>query len=239
MSTITAGSHSRLSVFEDCPRRAQLAFVDRIPEPDRGPPPAKYNGEWPNDRGSRVHDELEQYIRGNRPNLSTEAASFSSEFKRARQLFKTGKAVMEEMWCFDEEWNLVHNRAFNKIRFRIKCDLTVFTSSTEAVVVDYKTGRSFGNEIKHGEQMQIYQLGGFLKYPQLKKVTTELWYLDEDHIRSMVFTRDQGLRFWKGISDRNSQMLNATEFPARPSKSTCKWCPYSKKGTGHCQEGVV
>jgi hypothetical protein len=36
---IKAGSFSRLDTFETCALRAKLAFVDKIPEPDRGPPP--------------------------------------------------------------------------------------------------------------------------------------------------------------------------------------------------------
>lgn len=49
------------------------------------------------------------------------------------------------------------------------------TTKKETILIDLKTGKRDHNEIKHAEQIQLYQL-----YPGLQQVTTELWYLDEE-----------------------------------------------------------
>jgi hypothetical protein len=124
---------------------------------------------------------------------------------------------------------------------RIKCDAVAFLSDTEAVVVDYKSGKRYGNEIKHSEQMKLYQLGAFLRYPKLETVTVELWYTDLDELHDQTFRRDQGLRFAEGFARRGEAMTTCEDFPPNPNVFSCKWCPYKpveKGGTGHCSVGV-
>ena len=100
--TIKAGSFSRIDVFETCPLRAKLAFIDKIPEPDRGPPP-KSKDEWPNDRGQRIHEHADRYVKGLEADQLPEMAKFKVEFERMRALFAEGKVLAEEMWCYDSQ----------------------------------------------------------------------------------------------------------------------------------------
>lgn len=234
---IKAWSHSRLGVFETCKKRAKLQYIDRIPEPDRGPPP---KGEWANDRGNRVHDAAEDYIKSNRDDIIIELTNFAPELRRVREMYTQGKVEGEQMWYFDSAWGVVSGDVYEDIWLRIKLDLLVNITNTEAVVIDYKTGRRSGNEIKHAEQCQLYQVGAFLRYPKLEKVTTELWYTDQDEIATMTFTRKQGERFLSGFNIRGLEITTATDFPSNPNAYSCKWCPYSpsRSDKGHCPEGV-
>ena len=59
---IKAWSYSRLVDFEQCKLRAKLKYIDRIPEPARPLPPGKT--EHANDRGTRIHDAAERFVRG-------------------------------------------------------------------------------------------------------------------------------------------------------------------------------
>ena len=95
-----------------------------------------------------------------------------------------------------------------------------------------------GNEIKHMEQCQLYQLAAFLRYPELEEVTIELWYLDQDDLTTRTFTRKQGLRYLKFFHDRGEKMTTETEFAPNPNMYSCRWCPYGPKGTGHCEVGI-
>ena len=231
---IPAWSYSRLAVFEQCKLRARLAFVDRIPEPERPLPPGKT--EHANDRGTRIHDAAERFIQGG-IELIPELKSFSGELHRLRELYKEGKVALEGEWAVDSEWEPTAWRSSDAWA-RIKLDAFVRLSKTHAVVIDYKTGKKFGNEIKHAEQCQLYQLAAFLRYPELEVIDVELWYTDQDDLTHMRFTRDQGLRFFKNFDDRGHKMTTATEFPPSPNMFSCKWCPYGPRGTGDCEKGV-
>lgn len=237
---IKSWSISRLKVYESCPKHAKLKYIDKIPEPDRGPPP---KGEWPNDRGSRVHKQSEQFVKGERNDLVAESAAFSEEFHHLRDMHKAGKVITERMWCFNTDWCLVDEEDRENIWARFIIDALVFVTPNHAVVIDYKTGKRFGNEIDHGKQVQAYQLATFLKYPEVDLVTTELWYLDQNELATQRFTREQGLRFYKGINDRAVKMTEAEDFPSKPGRA-CFFCPYKtgligKKGplgTGNCND---
>lgn len=103
-------------------------------------------------------------------------------------------------------------------------------------VPTHNTGRRFGNEVKHAEQTQLYQLVTFLRYPELETIHTELWYPDVDELATMTYTRNQGLRFKRSFEQRGDAMTTCIDFPANPNIFSCRWCPY--KGTDHCDKGV-
>ena len=235
---IKAWSHSRLSVFEECPKRAKLAYIDRIKEPDRGPPP-KGKKEWANDRGTRIHDAAEHFVRGTRPDVIAELAAFSNELRRARELFQQGIVEGEQMWCFNDAWEPIPDSDYKNTWCRIKVDLLVNLTPEYAVLIDYKTGRRYGNEVKHAEQCQLYQVGAFLRAPKLQKITTELWYTDQDEMATMTFTRNQGMLFLKNFNNRGMKITQAELFPSNPNAFSCRWCPYSPRSQeGLCEEGL-
>lgn len=236
--TIGSWSHSRAVDFEKCKNLAFLKYVRRIPEPERPLPPGKT--EHANDRGSRVHNDLEQYVRGNIDVYPPEAKAFRTEIEAMRKLFAAGKVSLEGEWGFNRAWE---PSDWKTAWLRMKLDSLVFLSPYEAVTIDYKTGRKQGNEIKHGEQLMLYQLASFLRYPELEIVHTELWYLDHDELTHRVFTRDQGLRFKKSWDQRGTEITTTTEFPANANRWSCQYCPYGApengftNGTGHCLAG--
>lgn len=234
MTQIDAWSFSRLSDFEQCRLRAKLKYIDKIPEPERPLPPGKT--EHANDRGTRIHTAGELFVQGG-VELQPELRTFEAEFVKLRELYKQGKVSLEGEWAVDRNWTPVAWRSRDAWA-RIKLDAFVRISKTHAVVIDYKTGKKFGNEIKHAEQCQLYQLAAFLRYPELQIIDVELWYTDLDDITHMRYTREQGLRFYNNFNRRGTDITTATEFPPNPNVFTCKWCPYGPGGTGHCEKGV-
>lgn len=233
MQTIKSCSPSRLVDYESCPLKAKLKFIDKIPEPERPLPPGKT--EHANDRGTRIHEECEAFVNNTGP-FPIEARRFKDELERLQKLFKDGKVSMEGEWGFDRDWCVVE---WVRAWLRMKLDALVFITPKHALIVDNKTGASFGNQIKHGEQTQLYALATCLKYPAIEFVTTELWYLDQDELVRNEFSRDQALRFYKPFDKRLKAMTDATVFPTRPNPISCKFCPYHPvRGTGDCKEGV-
>lgn len=232
---LSTWSFSRLSVFEQCPYRAKLAWIDRIPEPERTLPPGKK--EHPLDRGNRVHEAAELYVKDN-VSLLPELRAFEPEYARLREMYQQGKVSLEGEWAMDREWAPVAWRD-NNAWLRLKLDAFVRVSDYTGVVIDYKTGQKFGNEVKHADQGALYQLVSFLRYPDLERIHVEFWYLDKDDIYKATYSREQGMRFMKNFMERALKMTEADEFPPKANAYTCKWCPYGKNvGNNACQYAV-
>ena len=240
--TISAWSFSALSTFEACPYQAKLAKIDKIQPLPRPLPPG---GEHANDRGSRIHENFEHHIR-NGVKLTRELTPFKDDIEAIKPYFSDGQVELEGLWCFDNAWRPVHERDFNNIWLRVKLDAFIFLDEATALVVDLKTGKRFGNEVKHAAQCNLYQLAAFVRFPQLQKIYTELWYCDIDELARMEFTRNQGMKFLKGFNERGLLMTNTTEFKPKPNQKTCMFCPYGPSETsnkwvtksGHCKYGV-
>lgn len=230
--SVTSWSHSKLGDFEKCKHLFWLKHDKRIPEPERELKPGQT--EFANDRGTRVHDNCEGYVRGDHDALTPEADKhFGYQLDLMRTLYQEGKVSLEGEWGFDKDWEVTD---WKKAWLRMKLDALVFVDPTHAIVIDYKTGKKWGNEVKHMEQLQLYQLATFLRYPQLEKVTAELWYLDQNEVTSLTFTRSQGLRFRQGFDKRGNAALSCTVFPPNPNRWSCMYCNY--KNTEHCTVGV-
>lgn len=222
---IKSASYSRLLDFEQCKLRAKMKFIDKIPEEKNEHA----------DRGTKVHQDAEDFVRGKKKGLTHELRHFADEFAAMRSRFKEGSVSLEGEWGFDNDWIPCE---WKTARLRVKADAVVFMSKTHAVVIDYKTGRRFGNEVKHGEQIQLYAISTFIRDPLLETVTVELWYLDLDELHGQTYTRAEALRYVQVYEKRITKMLSAKEFPANPSIFTCKWCPYGPSKGNQCSYGV-
>lgn len=229
-------SHSRLVDFEKCRFMAKLKYIDRIPEPERPLPPGKT--EHANDRGTRIHEAAERYVQGG-IELIPELVSHREQIDEIKRLHAEGKVVCEGEWAVTRDWSPT---AWNSVDVwgRMKLDVLVWDSPSVVRVIDYKTGKKSGNEIKHAEQGQIYALSTVLRHPEVERVRVEFWYTDLSPADMSVttFTKAQALRFLKSIEKRADALVNCTNFKPNPNVFSCKWCPYGPRGTGHCKVGL-
>jgi RecB family exonuclease len=232
MDTIDKVSFSRLQNFEKCRYLAKLMYIDKVPEPARPLPPGKT--EQPNDRGSRVHDAAEMYVRGG-VELIPELAKFKDQFDELRELYKLGQVHLEGEWAVNLEWEPVAWSS-DDAWCRMKLDaLVVSEDGGYGRVIDYKTGKRQGNEIKHTEQGQIYQLATFLRFPEITDLTVEFWYTDLDEVDVKNYSRIQGIQYFNKYNNRLLAISTATEFPPNPNAFSCRWCPYNSNA---CDFGV-
>jgi RecB family exonuclease len=241
---IKAWSFSRLSLYESCPYRAKLQYIDKIPEPERPLPPGK--SEHANERGSRIHEQAEHYITNRVTDLAEELLHFRIELDHVREIQAEDESRVsaEGMWCFNDAWDSVAPDDYDNVWLRVIIDALVWLSPTEVVVIDFKTGKRYGNEIKHGQQMTLYALAVAMKYPEVETIHTELWYLDLNDLAYQRYTKDQALCFLKNFNMRALTLNEDTEFKPKPNKSSCMFCPYGGTDnkwvtkTGDCQFGV-
>lgn len=235
--TIPSWSHSKLGDFEKCKFLCWLKHDQKIPEPERPLPAGKT--EHANDRGTRIHESCELYINGTSDTLTHEAEkNFGFQIELLRAMHKDGLVSLEGEWGMNREWEPTD---WKTAWLRLKLDAMVMHDDRTATVIDFKTGRKFGNEVKHAEQLQLYQLVTFLRYPKLETVHAELWYLDQpegQNLTSIKFTRAQGLRFKSNFDRRGHKLTTCEDWPANPSVHTCRWCQYGPWNGGQCQAGV-
>lgn len=240
---INQWSFSRLSFYKNCPYAAKLKYVDRRPELER---PAPVRGkEHANDRGSRIHSAAEEYINGDRDDLIYELTHFEDELEACRIMKSQhpDRVLAEELWLFDQNW--VPTEDQNKIWLRVIADLQVWSHDRKHMwLVDIKTGKRDRNEVKHGQQLQLYQLAAFMRYPELETVTASLWYIDQNLRIDTPFTRERGLKYFPIWNNQAQYMCQDREFKAKPSEYRCRFCPYGGqdnkwvKKTGDCEFGI-
>lgn len=226
---ITAGSFSRVYDFERCAAKARFKYVDRIPEP-----PNPYS-----ERGIAVHKNHEQFVKGETDEILPDLEKFRPEMVSLRERYKAGHVEIEEEWAFDRDWKKRDWRDYENVRMRMKLDAMVHLSPTLGLVIDVKTGRRFGNEIKHAEQGQLYAGAAFLRYPTKERVLVEMHYVDQkddDRLSQVEYSPQFGAKAIVSFEKRLDKMIAATVFPPRPNILNCRYCSYGRhKGNGHCK----
>lgn len=226
LGPIKTWSFSMLKKAEQCMYAAYLNKVEKIYIPA--------DPDGPMARGSMIHDLAEDTVRDGRA-IPGELMFFKSDFERLQQRFAEQRfpMTMEEDWAFTTQWTPT-GWSVEDTWCRQKLDVFYKDGENAAVIIDYKTGKKFGNELKHGEQGLHYAIGAFMKYPELDFITTEFWYLDiKDSANNKMrknYTRDRALIHLPKIHDRAIAFTTATVFPPKPSKMNCKWCDYRKSG---------
>lgn len=224
--TISNWAYTKLTDFESCAYKAFLKHVERIPE-EKGPAA---------ERGTAIHQLAEDYVVGKLKTFPIELRNFKDEFEAMRLAYSTTTTVsVEGEWGFAKDWTPTD---YKSAWLRVKLDARVSVNPKKSVVIDYKTGKRAGNEIKHGEQVILYGLAEVLRQPEVEIVVVELWYLDMDEMHAVTFTRAQLLAQLPGFEARGLRMTTATTFPANPNIFSCRYCPYGPDKGGQCKQGV-
>lgn len=250
---LKAWSFSRLKKYEDCPRAAYFSFLN--PE-TKALAKADMDSSKPMARGSQVHETGELYLKAKRkqkvetfvehvtphPTFGVvvkggEWEYFVDDLAELRRL----KAVAEQELAFTSWW--AQTGWFDHdCWLRVKADATVVTlKNRHMLIIDFKTGIPRG---WHEQQLDLYALAGFMSEESVDTVTAELWYTDvepsdtTDNILSYDYGREQVTDMQEVWAERSRPMLEDTEFRATPSRDACRWCPFSVKKGGPCEDGV-
>lgn len=109
-------------------------------------------------------------------------------------------------------------------------------------IIDFKSGRKFGNQLKHADQGLCYALNVYHRYPDIANMTVEFWYLDQADEMIRNFSR-RVLAVLKDRYDvRANKLTTCSEFMPKANAQSCMFCPYgsntnkagSPYGTGIC-----
>lgn len=222
---IHSWSYSKLIDFEQCPYRVKLRYVDKVPGTKA---PAA-------ERGTAIHQMAEDYVRSKLKDLPLELRHFKDDFAALKASFKHEAVHLEGEWGFDKEWMPA---TYKGAWLRMKADAVFYANPTKATVIDYKTGKSYGNELKHGEQTQLYAIATFIRNPKLEEIITELWYLDRDELSAKTYRREEALRYVQPFNKRAHALTSCKDFAPRANQFTCTRCDYGPAKGGQCEFGV-
>lgn len=225
-------SASGLKTYEQCPHRLHKSKIEKI-KVEQHPAAA---------RGTAIHDLAERFVDGTWGSMDDEVArfipewdqkifpKFSDSFEMLQEEYTNGKVELEGDWGFDKDWEIAAWMAPN-VWARMKLDALHWQSDTSASVIDYKTGRKFGNEMAHATQGMIYAVGTFMRFPALEFIEVSFWYLDHAATTVQRYSRAQAMQFLPRITDRATIMTTDTQLEPKPSPNNCKWCDFAKNET--------
>lgn len=214
-------SMSRLFDYENCPHAVYLTKVCKAPNPS-GPAA---------ERGTQVHNHIEGYIQGEHADVIKEMHGFQKLIDHLRDGFANATVEVEGDWAFDRTWN-VSGWSEPHTWARMKLDVLEHQSETSAKVIDWKTGKKFGNELKHNQQGMGYAIAAFARYPQLEFIEVQFAYLDKNDELRGSYTRRQAELLRPALTERADRMTTAQEFEPKPSFHACRWCPHAKVQEG-------
>lgn len=215
-TTITSWSYSRFSVYEKCPAKAKYKFIDKLPDP----------GNEAMERGNLIHKLAEQYVKGEVKKLPPELSRFKDEFKE----LKKSKPMVEESWSFTKDWKQTTWNDWANCAVRIKVDAACLDKET-LYVIDHKTGKKREG---YSDQLSLYALAGALIFPAVKKISTQLWFLDSGEVVADEYNAAETPELQKEWDRKVKPMLNDKRFVPKPSHE-CRWCPFSKSKGGPCK----
>lgn len=230
IETINAWSITGLLDFEKCPHMAYLKRIVKSPLPEL---PADH----PMIRGSRIHEEVEHYINGTTEDFPSSGKKLQTTLDYCRDAYREGVATTEEQWGFDEEWGPC-GWFVDAVWLRAATDCTIIRDDT-AEVYDWKTGKSFGNEVKYMQQMQLYAVCTFMREPDVNYVDVTLGFLDDGKLRTKSFERGPKInKLLARFTERGNRMTNCVDFRPKPNAQNCKYCAFGPGGTQACMYGV-
>jgi len=218
---VKSWSYSTLKKFEQCPYAVFLSKVKKIPT-EQGEAAA---------RGERIHLLGEQFIKGELEEFPEEFKRYRAGLENLRDQFNIGMARAEDEWAFTSTLTPTLWTAPDAW-CRMKLDALEFNDDTCVTVTDFKTGRKFGNEMAHGQQLQLYAIATCWTYPQVEYIKTQCWYLDRDEgPLKQEYTRTEALSFQPRWTQRALNLTTTVKFPPQPSKNNCRWCDFAKNET--------
>jgi RecB family exonuclease len=237
---LTSWSYSRYNTYKQCPFKAKLSYIDKIPVQKN---PAL-------DRGAAIHELAEKFLKGELPKLPKELQLFADDFKTIKKLREKHphRVVIEDTWALRSDWSETVWNDWAGCWVRIKLDVAHIVMENElpvAIVTDYKTGKFRpDNHDDYIEQLDLYALGALLKWrdliPRGLTVRPRLVYLDVGVIyprfetEAKIYSGADLKLLQKAWEKKVEPMMNDTEFAPRPS-NLCRWCDYSASRGGPCK----
>lgn len=212
-------SYSRLTTWEDCPLQYKYRYVDAAKSFRPSSPAA--------DRGSRIHGEAENYLKG-------ELLMYPPELQKVAghaMLLKKKQASPEVKMAVKADWTPCDYESSDAY-FRVIMDIH-YVEDGILHIEDWKTGQVYEKE--HKDQLECYVPVAAAHLEDFSQAHTRLIYIDQGFVTNpRVVDKDRIKPIKLFLDGRIANAEADTEFVKKPGQH-CRWCGYSKKYGGPCE----
>ena len=209
---------SKLDVYRACPKQFMYKFIEKRPEP----------GSPAMERGSKIHNALEQYVNGWTPDMPAEINSFwKPHLKRLKAL----GPKTEANWGIDKNWKPLANWFEPTTWCRAKSDVYYMEKAT-LVLIDFKTGKY---RVPSDDQIKLYGTVGHAMLPMVETVRTSFWFVDQAEAPHEQVFKVEDLTRMRGYFNKEAALLyKDRSFKEKPGQA-CRYCPFSRQKNGPCK----
>lgn len=219
---------SALKDFETCPAKYRYAYLFEAADWHAlGYKVAPATGSPAMQRGTDIHQTCEDYLLG-KVGVEGLHAEISPAWRNMIVGLKDFDAIPEQQWELHHDWYPIAHPG--ELWVRMKIDAHYRPSQDTVVLIDFKTGKPYPQNI---EQVEVYALGAFATYDEVDVVEVALWYLDSDEPHEKTFKREQAGKLARKWEQRAGRLLEAVKFPPRRNRF-CDWCPFNARKGGPC-----
>jgi putative RecB family exonuclease len=259
VSAGSAYSFSRVSTFEQCPRRYRYRYVDGVREAFRGV--EAFVGqqihstiEWLfSQRLCSADPSLEQAVRyycdvwdrdavAEGPPIRVVRGDQSIEFYR-----RGGADLVARFWrerfvpdrletlAVEMEFSVRLARAH---AFRGFIDRVARDDAGTIHLIDYKTGRRAPSRFagKEADQLRSYAVAWFLDHPT-DRLELVLDFVQPGALLRERISRAEAIEFERALAARISELGQATVFPTKPGV-LCQWCGFNDLCEAYAEQTI-
>jgi len=233
-------SFSRLKDFEQCPRKFQGKYITK-----------EFGGAdfevYHLKRGKMIHNALENYLKTGDVKLLSDKTNPDLIYQ-GTELSKVGKSVLKVPLDFlvpmleklraSEGLDVETQKAFNTqfepvswfgrggaVWFRIVMDVKAFSNPHTLVILDWKSGKTFGDV----DQLKMAAGVGMKMHIQVDHVIVAYVFVDHPEAPPLIaeYTRDDIDDIWQEFGDRAEMIQLCVEsgvWEPKPSNFNCTYC---------------
>lgn len=218
----TALSHSRLSTYNQCPKKFQLQFLEKtFPEETKSHHLI---------RGDNVHKALENYV-------IKKLAGEKYTPAMLPEVDNTIPLIDRFFTQYDEihpESQVSVNNQFSKVDwfssdsyYRAIIDLLALRKN-DGLAIDWKTGKVRDYDSDGYGQLHLTSAIILSIYPNIEQLSTAYVFVDHKKTDKIIVRRDELPVLLKHFHSEYDKVNSDKEFKPKTNEF-CKWCPATKQ----------
>jgi CRISPR/Cas system-associated exonuclease Cas4 (RecB family) len=233
-------SFSKISVFEQCPRKFKYQYIDKLPVPRK---PQIHN-----DRGKLFHLLLEHDGDLKKVKETKDWKEIISHNLLSKENIKEVFSIYKNFISSKEGQSILKHKALLKefplglnenleivkyddkdvvLRGFIDACYILEDRSDVCLVIDWKSGKKKTKEQQSWAQLLWYSLGLFSQNPELEKIILVFAYVEHNHLNTKVVYRKDIEKYKKALHDKIQKIETEKDFPKEESP-LCSYCDFEE-----------